>query len=143
MNPLTPSAVTIQSVLDVKDDNPAPKGASVVFNRSILILTPQRALKFTAINADRHYIWLNALSFLAHSQQAVPEILPAAKQLTEFDLPQLPQPKARKGGIRDSIRLAKNKTPMVPRGPMSVTSSQNDSVAPSIPSYRPPEVRIP
>ncbi|KAK7709447.1 hypothetical protein SLS64_006363 [Diaporthe eres] len=44
--------VTIQSVLDVKDDNPPPKGHTVVFNRSILILTPQRALKFTAVNAE-------------------------------------------------------------------------------------------
>ncbi|CAI4215187.1 unnamed protein product [Parascedosporium putredinis] len=35
---------TIQSVLDVKDDNPSPKGATGIFNRSILILTPQRAL---------------------------------------------------------------------------------------------------
>ncbi|RDA91315.1 hypothetical protein CP533_1576 [Ophiocordyceps camponoti-saundersi (nom. inval.)] len=53
--------VMIQSVLDVKDDNPAPKVMPSVFNRSILILTPQRALKFTATSADRHYLWLTAL----------------------------------------------------------------------------------
>lgn len=57
--------VTIQSVLDVKDDNPAPKGMTPVFNRSILILTPQRALKFTASSSERHYVWLTALSFLS------------------------------------------------------------------------------
>jgi hypothetical protein len=35
--------MAIQSVLDVKDDNPVPKGAgsSTPFNRSILVLTPQ------------------------------------------------------------------------------------------------------
>lgn len=48
-----------------------PKGApkSSYFGRSILILTPQRALKFTAISIERHYVWMNALSFL--SQGAV------------------------------------------------------------------------
>ncbi|KAK6539597.1 hypothetical protein TWF694_009806 [Orbilia ellipsospora] len=59
----------IQSVLDVKDDTPPPKGVTL-FNRSILILTPARALKFTAATQERHYIWLMALSFLAHSSQS-------------------------------------------------------------------------
>ncbi|KAI3396573.1 hypothetical protein diail_12022 [Diaporthe ilicicola] len=102
--------LTIQSVLDVKDDNPAPKGHSVVFNRSILILTPQRALKFTAVNAERHYLWLTSLSFLAHSQQQVPD-LPApaplaAARTPDFDIPPS-KAKSRRPRIRDSIRLAK------------------------------------
>lgn len=59
-------AVTIQSVLDVKDDNVSTKAPRNVFNRSILVLTPTRALKFTAITRERHYLWLTALSFLAH-----------------------------------------------------------------------------
>lgn len=61
--------VSIQSVLDVKDDTPASKGVDVrtVFDRSILILTPARALKFTATTRERHYLWLTALSFLAHN----------------------------------------------------------------------------
>ena len=56
-------AVTIKSVLDVKDDNSMPKGAlnGPSFSRSILILTPQRALKFTATSQERHYVWLTAL----------------------------------------------------------------------------------
>ncbi|TPX15770.1 uncharacterized protein E0L32_000104 [Thyridium curvatum] len=129
--------LTIQSVLDVKDDNPPPKGVTQLFNRSILILTPQRALKFTAASAERHYIWLTSLSFLAHSQQAVPDIVAQMnppKQLPEFDS----RPKGRKAGIRDSIRLAKGKA-NAPRGPMSAASSHTDSVPPSIPSYRIPE----
>lgn len=104
---LTPPAVTIQSVLDVKDDNAPPKGESSVFNRSILILTPQRALKFTAVNAERHYLWLTSLSFLAHSQQQVPEIpTPGVSKAPDFELPPS-QTKTRRPRIRDSIRLAK------------------------------------
>ncbi|KAF1816391.1 hypothetical protein P152DRAFT_121653 [Eremomyces bilateralis CBS 781.70] len=67
--------LTIQSVLDVKDDTPLPKGATgVPFNRSILILTPARALKFTATTSERHYLWLTALSFLSHSATGAPEL---------------------------------------------------------------------
>ncbi|CAK7225888.1 hypothetical protein SBRCBS47491_006041 [Sporothrix bragantina] len=142
--------LTIQSVLDVKDDNPPPKGCTQLFNRSILILTPQRALKFTATTPERHYLWLTSLSFLAHSQQAIPENitappLPPPKTIPEFDFQKT---KIRKGGIRDSIRLTKNKTAMMsgtsvtvppPLPPMSMASSHADSVPPSIPSYRPAE----
>ncbi|OTB07035.1 hypothetical protein M426DRAFT_9111 [Hypoxylon sp. CI-4A] len=108
--------LVIQSVLDVKDDNPPPKGAAQIFNRSILILTPQRALKFTATTAERHYLWLTSLSFLAHSQQDVPEIIPTATSpnvgtigpAPEFEVPQT---KPKRAGIRDSIRLTKGKNP--------------------------------
>ncbi|RDA88318.1 hypothetical protein CP532_6574 [Ophiocordyceps camponoti-leonardi (nom. inval.)] len=117
--------MTIQSVLDVKDDNPAPKVMPSVFNRSILILTPQRALKFTATSADRHYLWLTALSFLAHSSHAVPEMLVPphlnVKQQQQQQQQQrqqqqqsaeleIPRGRFRAGGIRDSIRLAKGKS---------------------------------
>lgn len=128
--------VTIQSVLDVKDDNPVPKGTNTIFNRSILILTPQRALKFTATSSERHYLWLTALSFLAHSSQAVPEIIAAPQPqvkkqqhqaLPEFDAPPA---KTRMPGIRDSIRLAKGKSAANKIGPPSVPS------IPSAPSSR-------
>lgn len=125
------AAVTIQSVLDVKDDNPVPKGAHTIFNRSILILTPQRALKFTASSSERHYLWLTALSFLAHSSQAVPENLSApqpqvVKQAHQQPVPEfeLPRAKTRRPGIRDSIRLAKNKT----------TATNSKAGPPSVPS---------
>ncbi|EKG09324.1 hypothetical protein MPH_13638 [Macrophomina phaseolina MS6] len=100
----------IQSVLDVKDDTPAPRGVGVqpIFNRSILILTPARALKFTAPSADRHYLWLTALSFLAHSSQAVPDLnqLPSAPA---EESPQTKRPTAALGRrpITNSVRLAK------------------------------------
>jgi hypothetical protein len=109
-------------VLDVKDDNAPPKGAGRVFNRSILILTPQRALKFTAVSADRHYLWLTALAFLAHSQQAVPDMIsPAAPPPTGPTAAKLmpnfgpPPSKAKKPGIRDSIMLKKGKAAANPQ----------------------------
>lgn len=117
--------VTIQSVLDVKDDNPPPKGMQAVFNRSILILTPQRALKFTAVNADRHYLWLTALSFLAHSQQDVPEMpIPTpvpTQRAPDLEIPAVPPSKFsrnRKPRIRDSIRLAKSQNPVLNHPPV-------------------------
>ncbi|KAI5462362.1 hypothetical protein BGZ63DRAFT_423623 [Mariannaea sp. PMI_226] len=124
--------LTIQSVLDVKDDNPAPKGTSQLFNRSILILTPQRALKFTATSVERHYIWLTALSFLAHSSQAVPEILsPPQDPEPPAPLPdfELPRTKLKRSGIRDSIRLAKGRGAHVPKAPTPSIPS-----VPSLPS---------
>jgi hypothetical protein len=128
--------VAIQSVLDVKDDNSPPKGMGQIFNRSILILTPARALKFTAVSAERHYVWLTALSFLAHSSQAVPEIvqapLPAPQPqpqpqpaIPNFEVPRQGGARLRKNGIRDSIRVAKGKTSTARSGPTSVHSSQH------------------
>ncbi|KAL6904896.1 hypothetical protein GGI43DRAFT_294511 [Trichoderma evansii] len=109
--------LAIQSVLDVKDDNPSPRGITTpIFNRSILILTPQRALKFTASTAERHYLWLTALSFLAHSYQAVPDVITPQPQqhlsVKQRPLPNFEPPRPTKltrGGIRDSIRLAKGR----------------------------------
>jgi len=122
--------VPIQSVLDVKDDTPLPKGvnpAQPLFNRSILILTPARALKFTAPNKERHYVWLTALSFLSHSAHesegllALPPPLPFEYDQMQQQRPQSP-PLTRPpippvpvnrdppfNPIRDSIRVAKGK----------------------------------
>ncbi|PWW77178.1 hypothetical protein C7212DRAFT_293301 [Tuber magnatum] len=120
----------IQSVLDVKDDTPLPKGANPaqpLFNRSILILTPARALKFTAPNKERHYVWLTALSFLSHSAHesegllALPPPMPFEYDQMQQQRPQSP-PLTRPPippvpvnhdppfhPIRDSIRVAKGK----------------------------------
>lgn len=129
--------LTIQSVLDVKDENFPPKGTTQIFNRSILILTPARALKFTAISAERHYVWLTALSFLAHSSHDVPEIiegpLPIARpSIPDFEVPHQGPARLRKNGIRDSIRVAKGKTAPARSGPTSVHSSQFGGTEPSI-----------
>jgi hypothetical protein len=121
--------VTIQSVLDVKDDNPPPKGVANLFNRSILILTPARALKFTATTRERHYIWLTALSFLAHSSQVVPEVLaphpPPPETIPDFDISRSNGAHLRKAPIRDSIRVAKGRGPL---GSHSVPGSVQSSI---------------
>ncbi|KAI0451077.1 hypothetical protein F5B21DRAFT_394485 [Xylaria acuta] len=130
--------LTIQSVLDVKDDNPIPKGETQIFNRSILILTPQRALKFTAISAERHYLWLMSLSFLAHSQHDVPEITPtlAPPKAAPPPDPELSKAKTRRGGIRDSIRLTKGKNP-------SFMTRHDENIQPSLPEEPEPVPTFP
>ncbi|PLB42414.1 putative nuclear migration protein [Aspergillus candidus] len=122
----------IQSVLDVKDDNPLPKGTNAQnqFNRSILILTPQRALKFTAMSIERHYVWLTALSFLSHSTMGVQDLasLPPAPQ-EEFSSP-VPAPALRRNPIRDSIKIAKGR----PRpGPKPKLSFNQPEPVPELP----------
>ena len=102
--------VTIQSVLDVRDDTPMPKSnaPNAFFGRSILILTPERALKFTATTRERHYVWLTALSFLSQSSAGNNELAmlpPVPAQ--EYDGRSTTS--SRKIPIRDSIRVAKGK----------------------------------
>ncbi|KAL1656141.1 hypothetical protein SLS61_001213 [Didymella pomorum] len=101
--------LTIQSVLDVADNSAPPKNETL-FNRSILILTPARALKFTTVSRERHYLWLTALSFLAHSSAPMPDLGAMPQPPPMEDLPQ------RSGGatlrrsrVQDSVRLAKGK----------------------------------
>lgn len=98
-----------------------------MFNRSILILTPQRALKFTATSPERHYIWLTALSFLAHSTQAIPELatVQRLKPVPDFEPPRV---KTRRPGIRDSIRLTKSR------------GNFNKTAVPPIPSAPAPQI---
>lgn len=111
------NTVAIQSVLDVKDDTPMPKGSGLqsAFDRSILILTPQRALKFTAVSQERHYIWLTALSFLCHAAQGMDDLASPAPVLPHSEyhhrLPSQEHTRSfRRTPIRDSIRVAKDKS---------------------------------
>ncbi|CAL5874857.1 uncharacterized protein PFLUO_LOCUS9159 [Penicillium psychrofluorescens] len=126
---------TIQSVLDVKDDNLLPKGSNppTAFNRSILVLTPQRALKFTALTMERHYVWLTALSFLSHSTMGLHDLaaLPPLPQ-EEAGSPVPPQAALRRNPIRDSIRVAKGRPRPMPKGKRSLGSAT--APAPDMPS---------
>lgn len=127
----------IQSVLDVRDDTPGPKqhGGLAPYNRSILILTPARALKFTATSRDRHCLWLTALSFLCRPSIGNHEVV---------TLPPLPlhdvEILSRRNPIRDSIRVAKgkararsNKAVATDENHKEVVSTAAD--APSVPRY--------
>ncbi|KAL8991900.1 MAG: hypothetical protein Q9169_007552 [Polycauliona sp. 2 TL-2023] len=102
----------IQSVLDVQDDAPMPKNAGMrsAFNRSILIITPQRALKFTAPSKERHYIWLTALSFLSHSTLGMEDLtaIPPLPQ-AEYQAPFASDSGRVLRSPRDSLRIAKGK----------------------------------
>src|SRR5271154_2006843 len=66
----------VTGVLDVKDDTPlmiSPSSSqlpSPVHNRSIVVLTPTQAIKFTALSRERHISWLTALNFLVHNDPA-------------------------------------------------------------------------
>ncbi|KAI5293075.1 hypothetical protein KEM52_005847 [Ascosphaera acerosa] len=102
--------LTVQSVLDVKDENPLPRGASQEnhFNRSIVILTSERALKFTAMNLERHRTWLAALSFLSHPAVGMND-LAAIPPVPPSEFSGAPTPTLRRSRIRDSVRVAKGK----------------------------------
>jgi hypothetical protein len=138
--------VVIQSVLDVADTCAAPRGETL-FNRSILILTPARALKFTAISQERHYLWLNALSFLAHTGSpagefsSMPPVPPPIENTSSQQVASL-----RRSRVQDSVRLAKGKAnPVTQRyaaknEPMASLPSLSGFERPSIGSASPPSI---
>ena len=113
--------MTIQSVLDVRDDTPMPRSAqpspSTAFNRSIIVLTPTRALKFTAASRERHYVWLTALSFLSAAPATasplggVPTTIDEHSTTRTIRRPELEAATLlrRNQPIRDGIRVAKGK----------------------------------
>ncbi|SMR53542.1 unnamed protein product [Zymoseptoria tritici ST99CH_1E4] len=116
----------IQSVLDVPDTSSLPKVAELptAFHRSILILTPERALKFTATTEERHSLWMTALTFLARSQsqgnpriprlpfKSPPPPIPANNNSIDgVSVNRFRSPSFGRTPLRDSIRLAKGKRP--------------------------------
>jgi hypothetical protein len=58
---LKAKSVSIEAVRVVTDDNPMPPG---LHRKSLIIMTPGRAVKFTATTGQRHETWFNALSYL-------------------------------------------------------------------------------
>jgi hypothetical protein len=125
-------SVAIRSVIDVADETPLPKRPelSAAFDRSILILTPSRALKFTAINAERHALWMNALSFLAESDRVqlpqLPSVPPIPDQYQKSENTRRQRsPSFGRSNLRDSVNLAKGRQPNLLRS----VSAQNASSA--------------
>ena len=60
-NELKAKSVAIEAVRVISDENPLPPG---LCNKSIIIVTPGRSIKFTAPTSRRHEVWFNALSYL-------------------------------------------------------------------------------
>ncbi|KAF1942470.1 hypothetical protein EJ02DRAFT_443972 [Clathrospora elynae] len=122
--------LVIQSVIDVVDNCPAPKNETL-FNRSILILTAERALKFTTISPERHYLWLTALSFLSSSSSPFPDVtsMPPVPPLVEEPQQRMQGATLRRSHVRDSVRLAKGRVNPV----MARYASQIEPM-PSLPS---------
>ncbi|KAH9869664.1 hypothetical protein IAQ61_006876 [Plenodomus lingam] len=122
--------LVIQSVLDVADTCPAPRNENL-FNRSILILTPARALKFTTTSRERHYLWLTALSFLAHSSSPMPNLdaMPPVPPPVDESLRRNQGATLRRSRVQDSVRLAKGRVNPV----MARYAAQNEPM-PSLPS---------
>jgi hypothetical protein len=131
--------VVIQSVLDVADSCPAPKNETL-FNRSILILTPARALKFTTSSRERHYLWLTALSFLAHSSAPMPDLgsLPPVPPPVDETLQRQQGATLRRSRVQDSVRLAKGRA-----NPVMARYAAQDEPMPSLPSLSGFETAMP
>ena len=136
------SQVSIQSVLDVKDDTAPPKGAAgLIFNRSVLVLTPARALKFTAGSRERHYMWLTALSFLSQQTSA------GNPRLSTFLPPPAPPvasvPESESSGRRSRassfLRNTKKSVSQQSSGHATPTAQQHEANA----LRQPPNPRIP
>jgi hypothetical protein len=58
---LKAKSVAIESVQEVDDPNPMPPG---LHQKSLLVITPGRSMKFTATTGQRHETWYNALNYL-------------------------------------------------------------------------------
>lgn len=58
---LKAKSVAIESVQEVDDNNPLPPG---LHQKSLLVTTPGRSMKFTATTGQRHETWFNALNYL-------------------------------------------------------------------------------
>lgn len=83
---LKAKSVAIEGVRVVTDDNPMPPG---LHRKSLVILTPGRAVKFTATTGQRHETWFNSLSYLILRTGADPQYVDSngltAEDVAEFN----------------------------------------------------------
>ena len=110
---------------------------SAAYNRSILILTPARALKFTTTTQERHALWMTALSFLAQSGRLPAQIPPLpSQQPPRPPIPSQEPPPIKRNrspsfgrvNVRDSIRLAKGKRPDLLKSASQPDSGPNQAM---------------
>jgi hypothetical protein len=83
---LKSKSVAIESVEQVDDPNPLPPG---LHQKSLLVHTPGRSMKFTATTGQRHETWYNALNYLCQrveegeQQQAPPQLQEEQEEKSE------------------------------------------------------------
>ncbi|KAJ9133598.1 Anucleate primary sterigmata protein A [Coniochaeta hoffmannii] len=76
-------SVPIQAVRMVADNNPMPPG---LHNKSLLVISNNRTIKFTATTGQRHETWFNALSFILKKPGEEEEPEDAANSITQEDV---------------------------------------------------------
>ena len=99
---LKAKSVAIQAVRVVTDDNPMPPG---LHRKSLVIITPGRAVKFTAATSQRHETWFNALSYLL--LRTGPDGVPTnGNDLTAEDVAEFNPPSSRRNRAESRLSLA-------------------------------------
>jgi hypothetical protein len=78
-------SVAIESVQEVEDGNPLPPG---LHQKSLIIATPGRSIKFTAPTGQRHETWFNALNYLCQrvdegAEQKTPQKPPGSDEIQD------------------------------------------------------------
>ncbi|KAG8922861.1 hypothetical protein FRC01_013515 [Tulasnella sp. 417] len=68
-NESTPKTAYVESVKAIMELNPLPPA---LYHYSIVVSTPQREIKFTALNKERHDIWYTALKYLLDRPSSIP-----------------------------------------------------------------------
>jgi len=83
MKELKAKSVSIEAVRVITDNNPIPQG---LHQKSIVVVTPGRNIKFTAPTSQRHEAWFNALSYLLlrNGPEREAEIAEQAQQYTNY-----------------------------------------------------------
>ncbi|KAB5547068.1 PH domain-containing protein [Coniochaeta sp. 2T2.1] len=76
-------SVLIQAVRVVADNNPMPPG---LHNKSLLVISNNRIIKFTATTGQRHETWFNALSFILKKPGEDDEIEDNTNSITQEDV---------------------------------------------------------
>ncbi|KAH8907486.1 hypothetical protein BR93DRAFT_944570 [Coniochaeta sp. PMI_546] len=76
-------SVPIQAVRMVADNNPMPPG---LHNKSLLVISNNRTIKFTATTGQRHETWFNALSFILKKPGEDEEVEDTTNSITQEDV---------------------------------------------------------
>lgn len=124
---LKAKSVAIEAVRVVTDDNPMPPG---LHRKSLVIITPGRAVKFTATTGQRHETWFNALSYLLLRTGPETPGVSGANDITTEDVEEFNPSSGRRfsrpGGSRVSLSSYNSRTTRghspPPRNPFSLST---------------------